>query len=120
MDVFRLAVGFLIVFGLLAVLLVVSRRSKDKRTSFVNGLLLLRSRSFRLRRQADRKGGSASPANLQVERQHRLTPTHQLHVITLDGQRLLLCTHPQGCSLLQQVPQTPGHEFALEMEEACR
>jgi hypothetical protein len=120
MDAFRLAVGFLIVFGLLALLLVVSRRAKNKGTSFVNGLLLLKNGSFRLRRELGRKGGLASATNLQVERQHCLTPSHQLHVVTLDGQRLLLCTHPQGCSLLQQAPHIPGHEFAQKMEEACR
>lgn len=120
MDVFRLAVGFLIVFGLLALLLVVSRRSKQKRTSFVNALMLLKSGSFRLRREMDRKIGSASATSLQVERQHRLTPSHQLHVITWGGQRLLICTHPQGCTLLEQVSHTTGNEFAREMEEACR
>lgn len=31
-----------------------------------------------------------------------LSPQHSLHVVEIDGSRLVVATHPQGCTLLKE------------------
>jgi flagellar biogenesis protein FliO len=31
-----------------------------------------------------------------------LSPQHSLHLVEIDGSRLVVATHPQGCSLLKE------------------
>jgi hypothetical protein len=41
-----------------------------------------------------------TPVQLSVLKRSHLTPNHQLHLVTAMGQQILLCTHPQGCSII--------------------
>jgi hypothetical protein len=41
-----------------------------------------------------------TPIQLSVLKRSQLTPNHQLHLVIAMGQQILLCTHPQGCSII--------------------
>jgi hypothetical protein len=41
-----------------------------------------------------------APVQLSVLKRARLTPNHQLHLVIAMDQQILLCTHPQGCSII--------------------
>lgn len=43
----------------------------------------------------------SAKAQLSVVQRTALTPQHALHVIDVDGQRLLVATYPNGCRLLR-------------------
>jgi hypothetical protein len=44
-----------------------------------------------------------APVQLTVLKRSRLTPNHQLHLVIAMDQQILLCTHPQGCSIVPLV-----------------
>jgi flagellar biogenesis protein FliO len=48
-------------------------------------------------RQTSSRGGHL----LSLERLS-LSPQHSLHVVEIDGSRLVVATHPQGCTLLKE------------------
>ena len=114
----QLVTGFATVFGLLGALALFCR-SRNARTvpSTITKTALLKFplSSFRFRR-------SDTPENvsmqLRVLKRVSLTPTHQLHLISIDSTSLLICTHPQGCSLLQSSPAeaVPGDGAAFLAE----
>jgi hypothetical protein len=96
----RLVAGFAVVFGLLAVLALLCRRRNARNTSPIRTSSLRFSfPAFLIKRSelAERKS-----ARLHVLKRVTLTPTHQLHLISTDSASFLICTHPQGCFVLQQ------------------
>jgi flagellar biosynthetic protein FliO len=49
--------------------------------------------------------GGRTPARgrcLQTIERLSLSPHHSLHVVEIDGDRLVVATHPQGCTLLKE------------------
>jgi flagellar biogenesis protein FliO len=50
-----------------------------------------------------------SVATMRLESRGRLslTPSHAVHLVRIDGQELVVATHPQGCSLLWTASQEP-------------
>jgi flagellar biogenesis protein FliO len=35
-----------------------------------------------------------------------LTPQHAIHLVRVDGRELVVTTHPQGCSILRDAPES--------------
>lgn len=95
MDFLRVAVALITVFGLLGLLYFVSNRSKDRAT--------LRSRCGQLiwPQKLRIAVNGADADSLRVLRRVNLTGTHQVHLIRGGEEMFLVCTHPQGCSLLR-------------------
>jgi flagellar biogenesis protein FliO len=42
----------------------------------------------------------------------RLTPHHSIHLLSVDGNKLLVAVHPQGVTLLRGSARTRANEFA--------
>ena len=67
---------------------------------------------------------SASQKNsayLQVLRRVNLTATHQLHLISTTEDLFLVCTHPQGCTLLRtRDARAPISDRSAAQEEIGR
>lgn len=57
-------------------------------------------------------GGSEKPVEIAVLQRVHLTANHQLHLVRNGDQRVLICTHPQGCSLLMTERTTNQEEIA--------
>ena len=45
-------------------------------------------------------GDSEKPVDVAVLQRVHLTASHQLHLVRAGDRRVLICTHPQGCSVL--------------------
>ena len=104
----QLVTGFATVFGLLGALALFCRRRNARIASSAiakSALLKFPLSSFRFRKRDTPESGSAQ---LRVLKRVSLTPTHHLHLISIDSTSLLICTHPQGCSLLQSSPAEAG------------
>lgn len=95
MDFLRVALALITVFGLLGLLYFISNRAKAK-----GPLCLARPRSIWRPRFGNAVNGS-EPDSLRVLRRVNLTSTHQVHLLRASEETLLLCTHPQGCTLLR-------------------
>ena len=101
MDILRVALALIIVFGLLGGLYFLSSRAK--RLSAAPGL---RSISFSSLVKGQKPGPVPLPDHeVRLLKRLHLTANHQLHLIAFDGIKILLCTHPQGCEVL---PFTQG------------
>jgi hypothetical protein len=109
----QLVTGFAVVFGLLGLLALFCRRGKATSPSFIRRSASLKFPLPFLR--VNRCDPSDTPAPLRVMKRVSLTPTHQLHLISIDSTSLLICTHPQGCSVLHQ-----GAEKQQECSEGVR
>lgn len=103
----QLVTGFATVFGLLGALALFCRRrnARTAPSATRSALVKFPLSSFRFRRRDTPESVSAQ---LRVLKRVSLTPTHQLHLISIDSTSLLICTHPQGCSLLQSSPAEAG------------
>lgn len=97
----RLVTGFATVFGLLGLLALFCRRRGGRNSFAVRNSALLKFPfpPFRLKK---RDSAESTCTQLRVLKRISLTATHQLHLISIDSTHLLICTHPQGCSVLQQ------------------
>jgi flagellar biogenesis protein FliO len=51
------------------------------------------------------RGGA--PQRLESRGRIALTASHAVHLVRIDGQELVVATHPQGCSLLWTANQEP-------------
>ena len=93
MEELRLIFAFAVVFGLLALLYLFAGKSKaGSRVPFLN---------FGTRLASTLKPVTKVEAEpVTVSRRLNLTPTHQVHVLQMGNQKLLLCTFPGGCQLL--------------------
>jgi hypothetical protein len=63
-------------------------------------------------------GGSDKPLDVAVLQRVHLTGSHQLHLVRTGDQRVLICTYPQGCTLLMTEHSTKQQEITpsdLEM-----
>src|SRR5277367_4446495 len=96
MDVVSPMLAILFVFGLLAGLLMLARRAATNKPLSLG--VLNRRRLFSFPKRDD--PSSADQKSLSVLRQATLTPSHRLHLLNVGGQQVLLCTHPQGCSVI--------------------
>src|SRR5215467_13511217 len=97
----RLVAGFAVVFGLLALLALFCRRrnARSPRAVRTSGLLGFPFSSLLVKKY---EAAGSKSARLHVSRRVSLTPAHQLHLVSTDNASFLICTHPQGCSVLQQ------------------
>jgi hypothetical protein len=114
MDFFRVAAAFGTVFALLGVLYYVSNRARAT----------LSAKAFTGRQIWSRRIRPAAPGksdSLKVLKRVALTPTHQLHLIeTIEG-AFLICTHPQGCTLLPDaLSRTSGNREHLVSQSLGR
>ncbi len=90
-----MAGALITVFGLLGFLYFISNRAKTRAS--------LRPRCTQLRwPQRLRIPATSSDADsLRVVRRVNLTGSHQVHLLRARKEIFLVCTHPQGCSLLR-------------------
>jgi hypothetical protein len=94
MDFLRIAAALGSVFALLGTVYFVSNRAKTPSAvkAFRASLSWPRNRHSRNALDND---------SVRVLKRVSLTATHQLHLIATTGGAFLLCTHPQGCTLLR-------------------
>jgi hypothetical protein len=96
MDILRVALALLIVFGLLGGLYFLSSRAKR-----LSGIPGLRSVSISSLVSGRKPGPVPLPdQEIRLLRRLHLTANHQLHLIASNGSKILLCTHPHGCQVL--------------------
>jgi hypothetical protein len=113
MDILRLALALFIVFGLLGGLYFISNRAK--RLSWLPGVTPI---SFSSLAKKQKSGHGPLPDDeIRVVKRVHLTASHQLHFIALNGRRLLLCTHPQGCEVLP-IPQSERTDLIQQANQA--
>ena len=91
MDSFREIAAVLLVFALLGAALWAARRWTASSFRAGSGLLT-----------------KAHSRSLQGIERLALSPQHTLHLVQIDGRRLLVVTHPQGCSLLTETAKGAG------------
>lgn len=96
MDLLRVLAALFIVFGLLGALHFFSRRG-GKRSPLPELV------KFSLGKAGIRANNGNSPAAEQVRviKRLNLSATHQIHLLQIDKENILLCTHPQGCTVLR-------------------
>lgn len=96
MDILRVALALFIVFGLLGGLYFLSSRAKR-----LPGIPGLQSISFSSLVKGQKPGPVPVPDHdVRLLKRLHLTANHQVHLIALNGSKMLLCTHPQGCEVL--------------------
>ena len=101
MEVFLPIASSLFVIGLLYGLLLLARRAAvGKPISFGP---LNKPRLFSFPRRSN--PGGDDQKSLCVLKQVVLTPSHRLHLVRVTGEKVLLCTHPHGCTV---IPATAG------------
>lgn len=96
MDILRFLAAILIVFGLLGALRFFSSRA-GKRPVLPGFLKFSWSAAFSRAAQ----GSAVSGERLRTVKRIHLTASHQVHLLQIDNESLLLCTHPQGCTVLR-------------------
>lgn len=96
MEILRFLVALLIVFGLLGALRVLSKRGGK-----LPALPGFAKFSFGSTLARAVKPAATGGEHLRVVKKLHLTATHQVHLIRVGEEALLLCTHPQGCTVLQ-------------------
>jgi flagellar biogenesis protein FliO len=90
MDVVRQALSVVVVFALLGF-----------------AIWRFRGRPMKLNAPRLKWFGGAARRNRALETVERLalTPQHTLHLVSIQGRRVVMATHPQGCSvLIEQLP----------------
>ncbi|MCU0247959.1 MAG: flagellar biosynthetic protein FliO [Bryobacter sp.] len=70
-------------------------------------LLMLGATMFLLRRRGW-IAPAASAGLLRPVASVRLTAQHSLHLVEVDGRRVLVAAHPAGCALLETRPAAEG------------
>jgi hypothetical protein len=96
MDVLSPILAILFVIGLLAGLLLLARRAALSKPTSLNSFRQRRLFSFPRRANPV----SDEQCGLCVVKQASLTPSHRVHLLLVAGQNVLLCTHPQGCTVI--------------------
>jgi hypothetical protein len=96
MDFLRVGLALMTVFGLLGILYVMTNAAR--RRTVARGSTSVRTMWPRKLRVAGNGEGSK---HLELIRRVHLTPTHQLHLISTTQEIFLVCTHPNGCTLLR-------------------
>ena len=98
-DIFRVISGLVIVFALLGTLLVLSRKRESLAKAWISILPRPAARPIGFKRGSEHAVTSAQYSILQKS---RLNPTHQLFFIDCEGERILFCAHPHGCTILHK------------------
>jgi hypothetical protein len=93
MDFFRVAAAFGTVFALLGIVYLFSNRARTRLAPKAFRAPLIWSRKVRVPKPLESD-------SVRVLKRVSLTATHQLHLIGTAQDAFLLCTHPQGCTLL--------------------
>jgi hypothetical protein len=93
MDFFRVVAGLGTVFALLAVVYFLSNRARTQMAVKALQAPVIWSRNFRVSKPLESD-------SVRVLKRVSLTATHQLHWIGTPQGAILLCTHPQGCTVL--------------------
>jgi hypothetical protein len=111
MDILRFLVAIIVVFGLLGALYVLSKRGR--RFAGLPGFFKFSLGSAGSRAaQAPVVSGDA----LRVIKRLNLSATHQLHLLQIEEGSVLLCTHPQGCTVLRSTEDRPGAARLAEVQ----
>lgn len=110
MEVIRLLLGMSVVFGLLALMKWVLRTSTKGDQKIFKFLQL---KNIRLTGAT----GDGPRSALSVANRIALTPSHSIHLVNYNSSQLLICTHPQGCTVLRS-GETGAIDFARELKEA--
>lgn len=108
MDILRFLAAILIVFGLLGALHFLSKRGGKSHR-------LLGFLKFSLGAAGSRtvQGAAANGDQLRILKRLNLSATHQVQLLQIDKETLLLCTHPQGCTVLRSSDdQASGNRLA--------
>jgi Flagellar biosynthesis protein, FliO len=96
MEVVLPIASSIFVIGLLSGLLLLARRAAGgKGISFRSPL---QPRLFSFPRRL--KAGGDDQKGLSVLTQVALTPSHRLHLLSVGGEKVLLCTFAQGCTVI--------------------
>lgn len=103
MEILRFLVALLIVFGLLGALRVLSKRGGK-----LPALPGFAKFSFGSTLARAVKPSATGGEHLRVVKKLHLTATHQVHLIRTGDEELLLCTYPQGCTVLQSAGERPA------------
>ena len=90
-----MAGALITVFGLLGSLYFISKRAQTRATLRAQWARLFWPPRFRI------AATTSDADSLRVLRRVNLTGTHQVHLIRASQEIFLVCTHPQGCSLLR-------------------
>ena len=90
-----MALALITVFGLLGLLYSISNRAKTRAALRSGCARWMWPHKLRI------AGNAADAEALRVLRRINLTGTHQVHLIRASDEMFLVCTHPQGCSLLR-------------------
>lgn len=118
MDLIRLAGALVLVFGLLY-LLVAAAKASRQRGGGASWLSVLPAGALQRPAFLNRKNSEAAAA-FTVLQKTRITPTHQVHLLAIESDRLLICTHPQGCTVLHhKIDAGAGEAFLAEVKKAC-
>jgi|SRR5271165_4964018 len=96
MEVLLPIAASLFVIGMLSGLLLLARRAAISKPISFGSPGRLRMFSFPRRQNP----GSEDQRSLRVLKQVVLTPSHRLHLLLVAGDSVLLCTHPQGCTVI--------------------
>jgi hypothetical protein len=112
MDILRFLVAIIVVFGLLGALYFLSNRGR--KFAGLPGFFKL----F-LRPAGSARAGQPSGVNgdsLRVIKRLNLSATHQVHLLQIEEENVLLCTHPQGCTVLRSSEDRPGAVRLAEVQ----
>lgn len=111
MDILRFLVAIIVVFGLLGALYVLSKRGR--KFAGLPGFL-----KFSLGPAGSRtlQPPVVSGDALRVIKRLNLSPTHQLHLLQIEEESVLLCTHPQGCTVLRSTEDRPNAARLAEVQ----
>ena len=133
MDMAEPVLGILVVFGLLATFVLLTRHLAGGKARCVPPTYTRSGSPFTAAGIAQlfrsplprwmRPGGDAT--DLIRVRQLALTPTHRVHLVRIQGSEVILITHPQGCdwhpltgelaaspAFIARDQEKPEHEFA--------
>lgn len=94
-DLLRVAIALVTVFGLLGLLYLFSNRAKANRMAQCISASSLWPRGLRS------SGRRAESDSIRVLSRTSLTGSHQLHLIRAGTETFLVCTHANGCTLLR-------------------
>ena len=97
-DALRQAGAVLLVLGLLGAALWAFRHAGWYRPGIVGPTILMGKSA----------GKAARQRSLEALDRLTLTPQHSIHVIGVEGRRLMVAVHPQGCTLLANLSSHPA------------
>lgn len=112
MDVISPILAIFFVVGLLAGLLVLARRAGVGKPLSPGVFSKGRLFPFPVRRHSV----AGERESLCILKQVVLSPSHRVHLVLVAGQNVLLCTHPQGCTVIP-VGSSPLAQVQVDVQQ---